>query len=72
MQPLFAGQRQLIPGTLHAGRLIAATFPTVMPIINVLSVAVIWIGGDRIGAGQMEIGSLVAYLSYLMQLLSPS
>ena len=38
-------------------------------VINVSSVAVIWIGGDRIGAGEMEIGSLVAYLSYLMQIL---
>jgi ATP-binding cassette subfamily B multidrug efflux pump len=40
-----------------------------MLIINLSSVAVIWIGGDRIGAGQMEIGSLVAYISYLMQIL---
>ncbi len=60
---------ELTQTSLRAGRLMSATFPTVMLIINVSSVAVIWIGGDRIGAGQMEIGSLVAYLSYLMQIL---
>ena len=60
---------ELTETSLRAGRLMAATFPTVMLIINMSSVAVIWIGGDRIGAGQMEIGSLVAYLSYLMQIL---
>ena len=60
---------ELTETSLRAGRLMAATFPTVMLIINLSSVAVIWIGGDRIGAGQMEVGSLVAYLSYLMQIL---
>ncbi len=60
---------ELTQTALRAGRLMAATFPTVMLIINLSSVAVIWIGGDRIGAGEMEIGSLVAYLSYLMQIL---
>jgi ATP-binding cassette, subfamily B, multidrug efflux pump len=60
---------ELTATALRAGRLMAATFPTVMLIINLSSVGVIWIGGDRIGAGQMEIGSLVAYLSYLMQIL---
>jgi ATP-binding cassette subfamily B multidrug efflux pump len=60
---------ELTQTSLRAGRLMAATFPTVMLIINLSSVAVIWIGGDRIGAGEMEIGSLVAYLSYLMQIL---
>jgi ATP-binding cassette subfamily B protein len=60
---------ELTQTALRAGRLMAATFPTVMLIINMSSVAVIWIGGDRIGAGEMDIGSLVAYLSYLMQIL---
>jgi ATP-binding cassette subfamily B multidrug efflux pump len=60
---------ELTETSLRAGRLMAATFPTVMLIINMSSVAVIWIGGDRVGAGQTDIGSLVAFLSYLMQIL---
>ena len=44
-------------------------FPTVMLVINVSSVAVIWFGGQRIDAGEMQVGALIAFLSYLMQIL---
>ena len=47
----------------------AFMFPTVMLILNVSSAAAIWIGGDRIGAGQMQVGALIAFLSYLIQIL---
>ncbi len=40
-----------------------------MLIINISSVAVIWLGGNEVGAGQIEVGTLVAYLSYLIQIL---
>jgi ATP-binding cassette, subfamily B, multidrug efflux pump len=60
---------ELTQTALRAGRLMAATFPTVMLIINISSVSVIWIGGNRIGAGEMEIGAMVAYLTYLIQIL---
>ncbi len=60
---------ELTDTALRAGRLQAATFPTVMLIINISSVAVIWIGGNRVGAGEIEVGTLVAYLSYLIQIL---
>ena len=54
---------------LRAGRLMASTFPTVNLVINLSSVAVLWIGASRIQSGHMQIGSLVAYLSYLIQIL---
>jgi ATP-binding cassette, subfamily B, multidrug efflux pump len=66
----FAGANEELTDTsLRVGRLMAAMFPTVTFIVNASSIAVLWIGADRIGAGQMQIGSLVAYLSYLMQIL---
>ncbi len=60
---------ELTQTALRAGRLQAATFPTVMLIINISSIAVIWIGGNEVAAGQIEVGTLVAYLSYLIQIL---
>ena len=60
---------ELTDVSLRAGRLMAAMFPTVMFIINVSSIAVLWLGADRIASGQMEVGSLVAYLTYLVQIL---
>jgi ATP-binding cassette subfamily B protein len=60
---------ELTATSLRAGRLMASMFPTVNLLINLSSVAVLWVGANRIGAGQMQIGSLVAYLSYLVQIL---
>jgi len=66
----FAGGNDALTLTsLRAGRLMAFMFPTVMLVVNVTSVAAIWIGGKRIGAGDMQIGAMIAFLSYLIQIL---
>ena len=54
---------------LRAGRLQAIMFPTVVFILNVSSVAVLWFGAHRISQGDMKIGALIAFLSYLAQIL---
>lgn len=59
---------ELTDVSLRAGHLMAIMFPTVMVILNVSSVAAVWIGADRVAAG-MGIGSLVAFLTYLIQIL---
>ncbi|MEU2039480.1 ABC transporter ATP-binding protein [Nocardia niwae] len=60
---------ELTDTALRVGRLMALMFPTVMLISNVTAVAVIWFGGRAIDAGHMQIGSLTAMLSYIMQIL---
>lgn len=54
---------------LKAGRLMALMFPVVMLVLNVSSVAVLWFGAFRIQDGGMQVGTLTAFLSYLMQIL---
>lgn len=54
---------------LRAGRLFALVFPVVMLVLNVSSVAVLWFGAFRVEDGSMQIGSLTAFLSYLIQIL---
>lgn len=54
---------------LKAGRLFALMFPIVMLVLNVSSVAVIWFGGFRVQEGSLQIGTLTAFLQYLMQIL---
>jgi ATP-binding cassette subfamily B protein len=54
---------------LRAGRLMALAFPVVMLVLNVSSVAVIWFGAFRIEDGSMQVGTLIAFLSYLLQIL---
>jgi ATP-binding cassette subfamily B protein len=54
---------------LGVGRLMALMFPLVLLVVNVSSVAVLWFGGRLIDSGSMQIGSLTAFLSYLVQIL---
>jgi ATP-binding cassette subfamily B protein len=55
--------------SVRAGRWMATMFPLVMLVVNISSVAVIWFGGHRVDNGQMQVGALTAFLSYLMQIL---
>jgi ATP-binding cassette subfamily B multidrug efflux pump len=61
--------QQLTDTALRVGRLQAMIFPTVMLILNVSSVAVLWFGAHRVDAGEMQVGALTAFLSYLLQIL---
>ncbi|BBZ08606.1 ABC transporter ATP-binding protein [Mycolicibacterium doricum] len=66
----FADANQRLSDTaLDAGRWQALMLPVTTLVINVSSVALIWFGGLRIDAGQMQVGSLIAFLSYFMQIL---
>jgi ATP-binding cassette subfamily B multidrug efflux pump len=55
--------------SLRAGRWMATMFPLVLLVVNAASVAVIWYGGQRVDAGQMQVGALTAFLSYLTLIL---
>jgi len=54
---------------LKAGRLFALVFPIVMLVLNLSSIAVLWFGAFRVEDGSMQVGSLTAFLSYLIQIL---
>jgi ATP-binding cassette subfamily B multidrug efflux pump len=55
--------------SLRVGKLMALMFPVVLLVVNLSTVAVLWFGGHRIDDGQMQIGALTAFISYLMQIL---
>jgi ATP-binding cassette subfamily B multidrug efflux pump len=66
----FADANTQYTGTaLAVGRLMALIFPIVMLIFNASTVAVLWFGAHRVESGQMQIGELTAFMSYLMQIL---
>ncbi|MEY2401272.1 MAG: ATP-binding cassette, subfamily multidrug efflux pump, partial [Ilumatobacteraceae bacterium] len=60
---------ELTNTALVAGRLQAFFFPIVILVLNSSSVAVLWFGSGRIDKGQMQIGALIAFLSYLAQII---
>jgi ATP-binding cassette subfamily B multidrug efflux pump len=60
---------ELTHTALRTGRMMAFMFPTVMLTVNLSSAAAVWFGADRIASGDMQVGSLIAFLSYLIQIL---
>ena len=55
--------------SLRAGRLMSRMFPSAMLVMNVSMVGAVWIGAGRINSGAMKIGALIAFLTYLAQIL---
>lgn len=55
--------------TLFVNRLMAATMPAMTLLLNFASIAVIWFGGLRIAGGGLQVGDLMAFLQYMMQIM---
>lgn len=51
---------------LKVGWVMAFAIPLVMLIVNIGSIGVIWFGGHRVDEGAADVGSIIAFLSYLM------
>ena len=54
---------------LRVNRLFAITMPALMAIMNLSTVAVLWLGAYRVDSGEMPIGNLTAFLQYIIQIL---
>jgi ABC-type multidrug transport system, ATPase and permease components len=54
---------------IHAGRLMSMTMPSVSAVMQMASVALIWLGADRVRSGELEVGALIAFLSYVSLIL---
>ncbi|MCR4436100.1 MAG: ABC transporter ATP-binding protein [Clostridiales bacterium] len=54
---------------IRVNRTMAVMMPVVMLIMNFTTIAVIWFGGIRIDSGHMQVGSLMAFIQYVMQIM---
>lgn len=55
--------------SVKVGNVFVLMFPVIMLILNAATVAVLWFGGHRVDAGDIQIGALTAFLQYLLQIL---
>ncbi len=60
----------LMQTQLRVTRTFAVMFPSLSMILNLSSVAVIWFGGKLIDSGNLQIGNMTAFLTYIMMILS--
>jgi len=55
--------------SVKVGNVFVLMFPIVMMTLHIATGAVLWFGGYRVDAGLVEVGSLTAFLQYLLQIL---
>lgn len=60
---------ELFEVSLRVGRVMAFTFPAVMLVLNLTNAAVLWFGAGQVDTGELEVGALIAYLSYIAYIL---
>jgi len=61
--------RDLMDFSLRVNRLFAILIPSLLLIMNLSTVAVLYLGAFRVDSGEMPIGNLLAFMQYIMQIL---
>ena len=63
------GNRDLKESSLNAMKIVITAMPVMMLAMNVTTIAVVWYGGNMIIAGDMPVGDLTAFTTYIVQIL---
>jgi ATP-binding cassette subfamily B multidrug efflux pump len=61
--------RDLMDVSISVNRIVATLMPVMMLVLNLATIAIVWFGSIRINNGDMQIGALIAFLQYAMQIL---
>lgn len=63
------GNRSLMDTAIRVNRIMATLMPVMMLLMNLSTVAIVWYGSHLIGAGDMQVGDLMAFIQYAMQIM---
>jgi ATP-binding cassette, subfamily B, multidrug efflux pump len=55
--------------SIALNRLMAFLMPALILMLNLTSLAIIWVGSHRIDAGVMQVGAMIASMQYAMQIM---
>lgn len=61
--------RELTGTYIFTNRAMSFMMPVLMMLMNIISVAIVWFGGHAVDAGGMQVGDLMAYMNYTMQVI---
>ncbi len=64
-----AANLDLTDTAITVNRIVAVLMPAMMLTLNLTSVAILWFGSIRVNQGSMQIGSMIAFLQYAVQIL---
>ncbi len=61
--------RDMTETAIKVNRIMASAFPVLMLMMNLTAVALVWFGAVRIDSGAMQVGDLMAFIQYAMQIM---
>ncbi|MBB6214403.1 ATP-binding cassette subfamily B protein [Anaerosolibacter carboniphilus] len=61
--------RDLTENAIRVNKIIAAIMPMMMLVMNFTTIAIIWFGSVRIDNGNMQVGDMMAFIQYAMQIM---
>ena len=61
--------RDLMDMSVKASTIVVLIMPVMMLIMNVSIVAVVWFGGNKVMTGDLQVGQLMSFISYITQIL---
>lgn len=61
--------KDLTRANLFVNRAMTFMMPTMMLIMNAISVLIVWVGGHSIDEGTMQVGDMMAFIQYTMQII---
>ena len=64
-----AANAELAKNSLFVNRVMAFMIPTMMLVMNGVSLLIIWIGAEQVGQSAMRVGDMMAFMQYAMQIV---
>ena len=61
--------RDLTKTNLFVNRTMSGMMPAMMLIMNLITLLVVWVGSNQVSSFQMEVGDMMAYMQYVMQII---
>ena len=61
--------RNIMKNLLFVGRSMGLLMPLIMLVMNCTSILIVWVGAHRIGEGVMQVGDMMAFMQYSMQII---
>lgn len=61
--------KDLTNTNLFVNRVMVCMMPTMMLIMNLTTVLIVWVGSKQVAAFNMDVGDMMAYMQYVMQII---
>ncbi|MFT8321421.1 MAG: ABC transporter ATP-binding protein [Bacillus sp. (in: firmicutes)] len=65
----YRANKDLTETALRVNKIMAVTMPIMMVVLNISTIAIVWFGGIQVEEGTMQVGDIMAFIQYGMQIM---